>query len=86
MGEDLLDEMNSSVCELSNQEALMELLEENGQDNLWIWFTRKLVYNRRGKKVLAKYNCIMLIIKIFMMAVVNNIEIHYPTVFSIDYI
>ncbi|XP_003963918.3 peptide chain release factor 1-like, mitochondrial [Takifugu rubripes] len=34
MGEDLLDEMNSSVCELSNQEALMELLEENGQDNL----------------------------------------------------
>lgn len=34
MGEDLLDEMNSSVCELSNQEALMELLEANGQDDL----------------------------------------------------
>lgn len=34
MGEDLLDEMNSSVCEFSNQEALMELLGENGQDIL----------------------------------------------------
>lgn len=33
MGEDLLDEMNSSVCEFSNQEALMELLEETGQDS-----------------------------------------------------
>uniref|UniRef100_H3CPS4 Peptide chain release factor 1-like, mitochondrial n=1 Tax=Tetraodon nigroviridis TaxID=99883 RepID=H3CPS4_TETNG len=30
LGEDLLDEMNSSVCEFSNQEALMELLGENG--------------------------------------------------------
>ncbi|KAM9809045.1 peptide chain release factor 1-like, mitochondrial [Syngnathus typhle] len=30
LGEDLLDEMNSSLQEFSNQEELMELLEENG--------------------------------------------------------
>ncbi|KAI3363388.1 hypothetical protein L3Q82_012008, partial [Scortum barcoo] len=31
LGEDLLDEMNSSLQEFSNQEAVMELLEENNQ-------------------------------------------------------
>ncbi|XP_041645085.1 peptide chain release factor 1-like, mitochondrial [Cheilinus undulatus] len=31
LGEDVLDEMNSSLQEFSNQEALMELLEENNQ-------------------------------------------------------
>ncbi|XP_029376291.1 peptide chain release factor 1-like, mitochondrial isoform X1 [Echeneis naucrates] len=30
LGEDLLDEMNTSLQEFSNQEVLMELLEENG--------------------------------------------------------
>uniref|UniRef100_A0A1A7WWJ8 Peptide chain release factor 1-like, mitochondrial n=2 Tax=Iconisemion striatum TaxID=60296 RepID=A0A1A7WWJ8_9TELE len=34
LGEDLLDEMNSSLQEFSNQEALMELLEENSQEGL----------------------------------------------------
>lgn len=46
MGEDLLDEMNSSVCEFSNQEALMELLEETGQDSLWVWIPRNRAYRR----------------------------------------
>lgn len=32
LGEDLLDEMNSSLQEFSNQETLMELLGENSQD------------------------------------------------------
>lgn len=31
LGEDLLDEMNSSLLEFSNQEALMELLDENNE-------------------------------------------------------
>uniref|UniRef100_A0A1A8J2E0 Peptide chain release factor 1-like, mitochondrial n=1 Tax=Nothobranchius kuhntae TaxID=321403 RepID=A0A1A8J2E0_NOTKU len=34
LGEDLLDEMNSSLQEFSNQEALLELLEENSQEGL----------------------------------------------------
>lgn len=34
MGEELLDEMNSSICEFSNQESLMELLGEDGQETL----------------------------------------------------
>lgn len=33
LGEDLLEEMNSSLQEFSNQETLMELLEESNQDN-----------------------------------------------------
>lgn len=33
LGEDLLDEMNSSLKEFSNQEILMELLGENSQDS-----------------------------------------------------
>lgn len=33
LGEDLLDEMNSSLQEFSNQEILMELLGENSQDS-----------------------------------------------------
>lgn len=32
LGEDLLDEMNSSLQDFSNQEMLMELLEENEQE------------------------------------------------------
>lgn len=32
LGEDLLDEMNTSLQEFSNQETLMELLEENDQE------------------------------------------------------
>ena len=32
LGEDLLDEMNSSLQEFSNQETLMELLEESSQE------------------------------------------------------
>lgn len=32
LGEDLLDEMNSSLQEFSNQEALLELLGENNQE------------------------------------------------------
>ncbi|XP_045926122.1 peptide chain release factor 1-like, mitochondrial [Micropterus dolomieu] len=34
LGEDLLDEMNSSLQEFSNQETLMELLGENDQEGL----------------------------------------------------
>nr|XP_015800164.2 peptide chain release factor 1-like, mitochondrial [Nothobranchius furzeri] len=34
LGEDLLDEMNSSLQEFSSQEALLELLEENSQEGL----------------------------------------------------
>ncbi|KAM8738615.1 peptide chain release factor 1-like, mitochondrial [Acanthopagrus schlegelii] len=33
LGEDLLEEMNSSLQEFSNQEVLMELLEESNQDS-----------------------------------------------------
>lgn len=33
LGDDLLDEMNSSLKEFSNQEILMELLGENSQDS-----------------------------------------------------
>lgn len=33
LGEDLLDEMNSSLQEFSSQEILMELLGENSQDS-----------------------------------------------------
>ncbi|XP_030296965.1 peptide chain release factor 1-like, mitochondrial [Sparus aurata] len=33
LGEDLLEEMNSSLQEFSNQETLMELLEESNQDS-----------------------------------------------------
>lgn len=33
LGEDQLDEMNSSLQEFSNQETLMELLGENNQDD-----------------------------------------------------
>ncbi|XP_034040652.1 peptide chain release factor 1-like, mitochondrial [Thalassophryne amazonica] len=33
LGEDLLDEMNSSLQEFSNQEMLMELLEDNSEEN-----------------------------------------------------
>lgn len=32
LGEDLLDEMNSSLQDFSNQETLMELLGENDQE------------------------------------------------------
>lgn len=32
LGEDLLEEMNVSLQEFSNQEALMELLSENTSD------------------------------------------------------
>lgn len=32
LGEDLLDEMNSSLQEFSNQEAIMELLERSSQE------------------------------------------------------
>lgn len=32
LGEDLLDEMNSSLQDFSNQEMLMELLEESEQE------------------------------------------------------
>lgn len=32
LGEDLLEEMNSSLQDFSNQEALMDLLAENAPD------------------------------------------------------
>lgn len=34
-GEDLLDEMNSSLQDFSNQETLMELLAENDEGSSW---------------------------------------------------
>lgn len=37
LGEDLLDEINSSLQEFSNQETLIELLGENNQEGLWVW-------------------------------------------------
>lgn len=33
LGEDLLEELNSSLQDFSNQEALMELLSENAPDD-----------------------------------------------------
>lgn len=35
LGEDLLEEVNSSLQDFSNQEALIELLSENAPDGPW---------------------------------------------------
>lgn len=45
LGEDLLEEMNSSLHELSNQETLLELLEENNQEGSWVSALRNMNFD-----------------------------------------